>query len=270
MRAACVQLRSGINIDANLKAAESLIRKASGEGATFISTPEMTNILQRSSEKLFAEISEEQVAKEIPFFADLANELGIDLLIGSMAIEVGKARASNRSFLFDPDGNIKACYDKIHMFDVTVSKGETWKESSVYQAGRQAVISDAQGVKVGLSVCYDLRFPSLYRGYAQAGAQILTVPAAFTRPTGKAHWETLLRARAIETGSFVIAPAQGGQHEDGRATWGHSMIIGPWGDVRAHLDNDNPGIIFADIDMADVEDARKRIPAWQHNAEYNL
>lgn len=270
MRVACVQMRSGVDIDVNLEAASGLIRKAAEQGATFIATPEMTNILQRSPKQLFIEISQEPNAREIPFFASLAKKLEVDLLIGSMAIKLSDNHAANRSYLFGPEGQVKARYDKIHMFDVTVSKEETWKESNVYRAGHEGVTANIEGTKLGLSVCYDVRFPSLYRSYAQAGVHILTVPAAFTRPTGKAHWETLLRARAIETGSFVMAPAQGGKHEDGRATWGHSMIIGPWGNVRAHLETDNPGIILADIDLEDVKDARKRIPAWQHNAEYSL
>lgn len=269
MKIAAIQMRSGVDIDANLRGAETLIRAAANEGASFITTPEMTHLLQRSPKRLFASITDESHDRGVQHFGALAKELGIDLLIGSLAIQTSENRAANRSFLFGPDGQVKARYDKIHLFDVTVSREETWKESNVYDRGDKVVMADIAGAKLGLSICYDLRFPSLYRHYGQSGADIIAVPAAFTRPTGEAHWASLLRARAIETGSFVIAPAQGGPHEDGRTTFGHSLIIGPWGDIRAHLDNHQPGYICADIDLADVQDARRRIPAWNHNPDYS-
>jgi len=177
------------------------------------------------------------------------------LLIGSMAFKASEGRAVNRSVLFGPDGETRAHYDKIHLFDVTISRTETWKESNVYDRGEQAVTADITGAKLGLSICYDVRFPKLYQTYAQAGAQIIAAPAAFTVPTGQAHWETLLRARAIETGSFIIA-------------WGRSMIVGPWGDVRAALDHDRPDICMAEIDLADVEAARAKIPAWNYAPDF--
>ena len=262
-------MRSGVDINANLQAAEQLIRGAANEGAHFIATPEMTHILQRSPKRLFANITDEANDLGVKHFADLAKELNIDLLIGSLAIKTGEKRAANRSFLFGSKGETKTRYDKIHLFDVTVSREETWKESNVYDRGNKAVTADIEGAKLGLSICYDLRFPSLYRHYGQSGADIIAVPAAFTKPTGGAHWESLLRARAIETGSFIIAPAQGGVHEDGRRTYGHSMIIGPWGDIRAHLNHDEPGYICADIDIADAAEARRRIPAWNHDPDYS-
>ena len=190
-------------------------------------------------------------------------------LLGGSAATIGVTEDSvvNRCYNFSPQGELLGSYDKIHLFDVTVSKVETWKESNVYDRGDKAVMAEIDGAKLGLSICYDLRFPSLYRHYGQAGADIIAVPAAFTRPTGEAHWESLLRARAIETGSFVIAPAQGGPHEDGRTTYGHSLIIGPWGDILAHLDSDEPGYICADIDITDVAEARRRIPAWNHDPD---
>ena len=268
IRTALIQLRSGTVIQDNLDAASVLIRQAASDGATFIATPEMTHILQRAPKHLFESILDEANDLGVMHFSDLAKELSIDLLIGSLAIKTTKNRAVNRSFLFGPDGEIKARYDKIHLFDVTVSKVETWKESNVYDRGEQAVMAQVAGAKLGLSICYDLRFASLYKHYVKCGAQILTVPAAFTRPTGEAHWESLLRARAIETSSFVVAPAQGGQHEDGRATWGRSMIVGPWGDIRAKLDHDNPSYICADLDMDDVVSARSKIPAWDYQPEY--
>lgn len=268
MKIAAVQLRSGVNIRHNLLAAEALIRGAAGDGASFVATPEMTHILQRSPKRLFAAIKPEAQDEGVAFFSALAKELEIFLLIGSLAILKSEGRAANRSLLFGPDGKILARYDKIHLFDVSVSRKETWKESAVYDRGDAAVIEQINGATLGLSICYDLRFAKLYREYAKAGAQILAVPAAFTKPTGEAHWEALLRARAIETGSFVIAPAQGGLHEDGRTTYGHSLIVGPWGDIRAELNNDEPGYILADIDVDDVAAARSKIPAWQHDLHF--
>jgi len=270
MKIAAVQLRSGVDIDANLRAAGILIRAAANDGARFVATPEMTHLLQRSPKRLFAALRPEAKDKGVTFFSALADELNIELLIGSLAILKGERRAANRSFLFGTDGQILARYDKIHLFDVTVSRKETWMESAVYDRGALAVTAQIDGAALGLSICYDVRFAGLYRRYAEAGAQILTVPAAFTKPTGEAHWEALLRARAIETGSFVIAPAQGGNHEDGRTTYGNSLIIGPWGEVIARVEGDQPGYILADIDIADVASARKKIPAWQHNPDYTL
>lgn len=268
MKIAAIQMRSGVDIDANLQSAEALIRAAAKEGASFIATPEMTHLLQRSPKALFAAITNEANDLGVKHFAALAHELSIDLLIGSLAIKTAENRAANRSFLFSKNGQVKTHYDKIHLFDVTVSREETWKESNVYDRGDKAVLANIDGAKLGLSICYDLRFPSLYRHYGQTGAEIIAVPAAFTKPTGEAHWGALLRARAIETGSFIIAPAQGGLHEDGRTTFGHSLIIGPWGDIRAHLDSHEPGYICADIDLDDVQDARRRIPAWNHDPEF--
>ena len=268
MKVAAIQLCSGVDIDANLEAAETLIRAAAAQGADFIATPEMTHLLQRSPKRLFAAIKPESEDKGVRFFAALAQELGVSLLVGSLAILKSEGRAANRSFLFGTDGQILARYDKIHLFDVSVSRKETWKESAVYDRGDRAVTADVDVMKVGLSICYDVRFAALYRDYAAAGAQILAVPAAFTKPTGEAHWEALLRARAIETGSYVIAPAQGGLHEDGRTTYGHSLIVDPWGAIIAQIRDDSPGYILADIDLADVDAARAKIPAWQHNPDY--
>lgn len=268
MKLAAIQLCSGTDIAKNIAHASALIREAAAQGADFIVTPEMTNIIQRSPKRLHSLIKPQSDAPEIAAFSMLAKETSTPLLIGSMAFKSGEKRAVNRSILFAPDGQIIAQYDKIHLFDVTISRSETWKESSVYDRGTRAVLADIDGVKLGLSICYDLRFAALYRHYGQAGAHIITAPAAFTIPTGRAHWETLLRARAIETGSFMIAPAQGGAHEDGRRTWGHSMIIGPWGDIRAQIDHDEPGFCLAEIDLEDVEAARAKIPAWNYNPDY--
>ena len=266
---ACVQMRSGLDRKRNVDDAIALIRQAASEGAQFIATPEMTNIVDRKAARLLADLPEEAQLEEIDQFAACAKELNIWLLIGSMAVcspksDGVKNRAFNRGYLFSPttdtDRNIAARYDKIHMFDVSLPKGETWKESSVYVPGEKSVVAQTDYAKLGLTICYDVRFPHLYRKLAQEGAELLCIPAAFTKQTGKAHWETLLRARAIECGSFVIAPAQGGVHEDGRETWGHSMIIDPWGNIVAHAGHDNPGIIIADLDLSLVASTRQRIP----------
>ena len=266
LRVACVQMRSGLDRMANVHHAAALIRQAASEGAKLIATPEMTNVVDQKPDRLLADLPVESDLPERIAFADLAEELGIWLLIGSMALrspkdgEDGRPRALNRSYLFSPTGEITHTYDKIHMFDVSLPDGETWRESALYTPGTDAVMATTPLAKLGLSICYDVRFPGLYRQLAQHGAQILCIPAAFTRQTGKAHWKTLLTARAIECGAFVIAPAQGGKHEDDRETWGHSTIIGPWGNVLAEAMDDNPGIILADLDLSAVNEMRQRIP----------
>ncbi|MBC6402768.1 MAG: carbon-nitrogen hydrolase family protein [Hyphomonadaceae bacterium] len=270
MRAACIQLNSGVNIHENIAAADVFVREAVSGGAELIVTPEMTHLMQCNPKKLYETIYTEHEDPGVAHFARLADELDIYLIIGSLAIKTAEKRAVNRSYLFGSDGIKRAGYDKIHLFDVTISESEVYRESHVYEAGSRAVTADIGAAKVGLSICYDMRFPLLYRGYAQTGAHIITVPAAFTRPTGKAHWEILLRARAIETGCYVLAPAQGGEHADGRRTWGHSMIIDPWGHVVAHLEHDRPGFIFAELDLEKVGEARRRIPAWQHDPHYGI
>lgn len=270
IRTAAVQLNAQPDIRENLAQAESLIREAAGQGARFIATPENTDHIRRRHADKLANSGDEKSHVGIPFFSDLAKELEIDLLIGSMGVKVDEQKLANRSYHFGPDGKIKATYDKIHMFDVTLSRAEFYKESSDIAPGTKAVMSEIDGAKLGLSICYDLRFPYLYRKYAQNGAYILSVPAAFTVPTGSAHWEVLLRARAIENGAFVIAPAQGGEHEGGRKTFGHALIIGPWGEVLARQDNDKPGFVLADLDMDEVDKARKAIPALTHDKEISF
>tara|TARA_R110002072_G_scaffold96378_8_gene212044 strand:+ start:492 stop:1334 length:843 start_codon:yes stop_codon:yes gene_type:complete len=264
---ALIQMRSGIDPAANLAMACDLIRQAAAQGAKLIATPETTHLVQKDADQAFAVIRSPEDDPAIPAFSALSKELGITLLIGSLAVKLGERRAANRSFLFAPDGRLLAQYDKAHMFDVGLGQGETYLESANYQAGDRLVLADIGMARLGLSICYDVRFAYLYRRLAQAGAQILTVPAAFTRPTGRAHWEILLRARAIETGSWVIAPAQAGLHEDGRRTWGHSMVVDPWGKVVATLDHDEPGILLAQLDIAKVADARSRIPALLHDRD---
>ncbi len=262
--AACVQMRSGLDRARNVADALALIDEAAECGAKFIATPEMTNVVDRKGARLLASLPDEDGLEEIAAFAAAAKRHRAWLLIGSVAVKMDAAksgeRAANRSFLFGPGGEISARYDKLHMFDVDLPNGESWKESRLYEAGDTAKMVVTPLAKFGLSICYDVRFPRLYRALSQAGAEVLCVPAAFTRQTGIAHWKTLLTARAIENGAFVVAPAQGGVHEDGRETYGHSMIIGPWGDVLAEADNDAPGIIMAEIDSQAVAEARQRIP----------
>lgn len=264
LRAAAIQLRSGIEPAANRAAAMPLLREAAVAGARFIVTPENTLRLDRDRERMLAAVGPEEGDAELRAWGRAAQELGVWLQLGSGAIATGGGKVFNRSFLFNPDGKIAARYDKINLFDVTLGGGETYRESETVEGGSKAVLVEGpSSAKIGLTICYDLRFAPLYSALANAGAEIITVPAAFTVPTGQAHWETLLRARAIETGAFIIAAAQGGRHEDGRATWGHSMIIDPWGKVLATLDHDQPGVIIADLDLDQVAAARAKIPAWQ-------
>lgn len=269
LRVAAVQMRSGLEPAANRAQALPLIREAALAGASLIATPEMTTRLDRNRERLLAAAGPEKGDADLAGWGRLALELGVWLLLGSTPIATGAGKVLNRSLLYNPDGQIVARYDKINLFDVTLGGGETYRESDTVEGGGQAVIaSGPMGAEIGLTICYDIRFPRLYRALAQAGAEILTVPAAFTVPTGQAHWEVLLRARAIENGAFVVAPAQGGRHEDGRATWGHSMIIDPWGKVLAKLDHDEPGVICADLDLDQATEARAKIPAWQGGAKF--
>lgn len=263
---ACIQMRSGTEPAANLAAVTEMIRQAAAQGARFIATPEMTNLLDIRPGMARAKVRREAEDESLPAFQALAAGLGVTLLVGSLAIALeDEARFANRSFLIGPEGNVIARYDKIHMFDVEVGDGQTYRESNAYRPGREAVLATAPFGRIGLTICYDLRFPHLYRRLAQAGAEILTVPAAFTRVTGEAHWHVLIRARAIETGCFVIAPAQGGRHEDGRETFGHSLIVSPWGEIIAERTSAEPGLLLAGIDLADVAEARRRIPALMND-----
>lgn len=269
-RAACVQMRSGIERKQNVEDALALIAEAANSGASFIATPEMTNAVDRKAKRLLEGLPQESDLDEVAAFSDAAKKHNAWLLIGSVAVSDGEGRAANRSILFSPEGVVIARYDKLHMFDVDLPGGESWKESKVYSPGADAVLVETSFAKLGLSICYDVRFPSLYRRLAQAGAEILCVPAAFTRQTGEAHWKTLLTARAIENGAFVIAPAQGGLHEDGRETYGHSLIIGPWGEILAEADDDMPGVILADINLAAAHEARSRIPNLGLERDYKI
>jgi deaminated glutathione amidase len=266
--AACIQLRSGKTISDNADAAESLIRAAAKDGAQFVQTPEMSNVLVRSREELLDRISDAGDDQFLKRARALAAELGIYLHLGSLAVLACNGKVANRAFLIGPDGKILATYDKIHMFDVDLPNGESWRESATYEPGTQTVIADLPFAKVGMAVCYDIRFPAIFRTQARQGAQVLTGPAAFTRQTGQAHWHVLQRSRAIENGAYVISAAQGGTHEDGRETYGHSLIVDPWGAVIAEIDNDDPGYVLAEIDTQKVADARARIPAIANERDF--
>jgi deaminated glutathione amidase len=266
-KVACVQLSVARDIAPNIDAASRLIRAARAAGADFILTPENTSMIEPKRALLLEKVRSEAEHPGIPAFSALAAELGVWLLIGSMQIRLDATHCANRSFLFDPKGAIAARYDKIHMFDVDLAGGESYRESATFRPGSAAVVADLPWGRVGLSVCYDLRFAYLYRALAQAGASFLTVPAAFTVPTGSAHWHTLLRARAIETGSFVFAPAQCGSHAEGRKTYGHSLIVAPWGEILAEA-GEEPCVISAAIDPAKVIEARSMVPALRHDRAF--
>ena len=266
--AACVQLASDIEPEANLRAAAEAIRRARDAGADFVLTPETTDMMEMKRRDAFAKAKGEAEHPGLAQLRDLAGELGCWLLIGSLVIRLSDERLANRSFLIDPAGQVAARYDKIHMFDVEVPDGQSYRESKAYQPGGAAVLADLPWGRLGLTVCYDLRFPQLYRALAQTGAEVLTVPSAFTRLTGRAHWHVLLRARAIETGSFVLAPAQCGETSQGRQTYGHSLIVAPWGEVLAEA-GEEPAVILAEIDPARVAEARRMIPALGHDRAFD-
>lgn len=263
MIAAAIQLQSGIDVAQNIAATSKLVRKAAAEGAQIICTPEMTHLLDKDAKRLRGVVRPMETDLGVAAFSALATDLNIDLLVGSLAILTSDGKIANRSLHFSPDGQLSAQYDKIHLFEAAISKTESYREADTYMAGETSVITEMGSLKAGLSICYDLRFAAMYGEYAKAEVDMITAPAAFTVATGKAHWETLLRARAIETGAYVLAPAQGGHHEDGRRTWGRSTIVDPWGAIIAKLDHDAPGYILADLDHKQVEKARARVPAWR-------
>jgi len=270
LRAALLQLRTPDTHEAALAQAEPLVREAAAQGARFILTPEGTNILQRRRDRLFEQLRTQDDDTVVQGLRTLARELDVWILIGSVLVARpnGDGRAANRSLLVDADGAIRATYDKLHMFVADLPTGESPRESDSYAPGENAVVAETPWGRLGLSICYDLRFPALYRRLAQAGAVMISAPSAFTRPTGEAHWEVLLRARAIENGAFVLAPAQGGEHADGRRTWGRSMVVDPWGKVIAQDSGDQPGVILADLDFEAVERARRALPCLAHEREF--
>jgi predicted amidohydrolase len=268
-RAALVQLRSGRSVEPNMQRAEALIRQAAAGGADYVQTPENTAIMELDPKLLLAAIDTEEASAPLRRLRALAGELGIVLHVGSLAMKLDPGHVANRSYLITRDGEIAARYDKLHLFDVDLAGGESYRESTYYRPGVHAVVADLPFGRLGLSICYDLRFPALYRALASAGASFIAIPSAFTKQTGEAHWRVLVRARAIETGAFVLAAAQGGLHENGRSTYGHSVVVSPWGEVLAEA-GDEPGVIFADIDLAQSAEARARIPSLQHGREFEV
>jgi deaminated glutathione amidase len=267
-RVGLIAMRSGRKPSENLDAAIKLIDEAKRGGADFVQTPEMTNIMELGR-NLFAAIVPEEQDATLATFREIARKLKLFINIGSLAVTVSPEKAANRAFLIDPAGEVVARYDKIHMFDVDLAGGESYRESRNYRAGDLAVAADLPWGRLGITICYDLRFPALYRALAEAGASFLAIPSAFTRKTGEAHWHVLMRARAIENGCFVFAAAQGGTHENGRETYGHSLVVDPWGRVIAEGSTE-PGVVFADIDPAEVATARGRIPSLQHGRRFEM
>jgi len=261
-KAACVQMRGKRDPAENLEDAIRMIREAAKAGATYVQTPEISNIVNRDRPALLAAIRTEADDPMLKALSALAKELGITIHIGSLAIKNGD-KVANRAFMIGQDGGLLARYDKLHLFDVDLPNGETWRESNTFTGGVEAVAVDLPEARLGMAICYDVRFPYLFRALADAGCSILTAPACFTKQTGEAHWSVLQRARAIENGAFMISAAQAGLHEDGRETYGHSIIVDPWGKVLAEAGNE-PGIIMAEIDLAAVSDARGKIPALRH------
>jgi len=267
-KAAAIQMRSGTDVRRNVADMEAMVREAAGQGANYVQTPEMTGAMIRDSDARAASFTTEEKDQVVAAASRLAGSLGIHLHIGSTAILRTDGKIANRALLFGPDGAVVACYDKIHMFDVDLDNGETWRESSTYEPGTRATVADLPFARLGFAICYDVRFPQLFRAEALAGADVLTAPAAFTKQTGEAHWHVLQRARAIENGAFMISAAQGGVHEDGRATYGHSIIVDPWGRILAEAEHAEPCIILADIDTALSAQARRKVPNLKNAREF--
>jgi predicted amidohydrolase len=268
-KAACIQLSSAREIEPNIVAAADLVRRAREAGAELIMTPEVSDMMEPKRPLRLAKAKDEANHAMLAACAELARETGAHLLLGSAVVrrEDGDERLANRSFLITPDGAIAARYDKIHMFDVELAGGESYRESNAFRPGEAAVLAPLPWGVLGMSVCYDLRFPQLYRALAQAGADFLSIPSAFTVPTGRAHWHVLVRARAIENGAFVFAPAQWGEHAEGRKTYGHSLIVAPWGEILAEAE-DGAGFIIAEVDPAETAKARRAVPSLTHDRSF--
>ena len=266
--AACVQTTTGRDIAENIETAGAMVRDAAKAGADFVLLPETVNLMERDRRARQEKIDADGGDAGLEGFRAVARETGVWLLVGSLVKRNEDGKAANRSFLIDPGGTVKAHYDKIHMFDVDLGGGEVHRESNAYEAGSRAVTADLPWGTLGMTVCYDLRFPRLYRTLAQGGAEFIAVPSAFTRSTGEAHWQVLLRARAIENGCYVFAPAQCGEHENGRKTFGHSLIVDPWGEVLAD-GGEEKGFVAAAIDPARVAEARAKLPSLTHDREFD-
>ncbi|UYN98421.1 MAG: carbon-nitrogen hydrolase family protein [Devosia sp.] len=270
MKVAAIQMQSGLDPEANLAALEPLLAEAAAAGARYALTPEVTMIFPENREQLRSVAAPFEGHPQLAAVSRLAKQHGIFVHIGSLPVPLEDGRFANRSVLYAPDGGQVATYDKIHLFDADIAGLNAYRESATYRGGEQAVTARVDDVTLGFAICYDMRFPRLFNALANAGAGLMAVPAAFTVPTGQAHWHVLLRARAIETGSYVIAAAQGGVHANGRSTYGHSLVIDPWGRVVAELDHDRPGVLLADIDPAAITEARNRIPALANAREFAL
>lgn len=269
-RAAAIQMRSGTDIVRNVEALEKLVSDAAAQGAHYVQTPEMTGAMMRDRTAFAASLRDESNDLVFNAASALAKKHGIFLHIGSTAIDGGDGKIANRGGIFDPSGQKIATYDKVHMFDVDLDNGESWRESATYEPGKETVVAELPFANVGMAICYDIRFPQLFRAQALAGANLITAPAAFTRQTGEAHWHVLQRARAIENGAFLISAAQGGLHEDGRETYGHSLIVSPWGKVLAEAAHNEPAVIVADIDIAESASARAKVPNLKNAREFSV
>jgi predicted amidohydrolase len=261
---------TGRDVEANLAELARLVREAAAGGAHYVLTPEVSVLMENDRARLFAATAPEDGNRAIGHCAALARELGIWLHLGSMGILVSPDKIANRSFLFAPQGSVAARYDKIHMFDVELPGGESYRESRNFAPGRTAVLADLPWGVLGLTICYDVRFPGLYRALAKAGADFIAVPSAFTVPTGQAHWHTLLRARAIEAQCFIFAAAQAGEHENGRRTFGHSLVVSPWGEILAEGDGVHPSVIWADVNSQAIAEARRRVPSLEHDRPFEV
>lgn len=270
VRIAVVQARTGTEPARNIEGIEKAVGQAKSGGARYVLTPEMSVCFAENRDMLKSRAGAWEGNEDIARLSRTARQAGLWLHIGSLAIALGNGKFANRSVLFAPDGTIRATYDKIHLFDADLPGLDAYRESATYEGGSRAVIADIGDFRLGFSICYDMRFAALYRALAQGGAQVIAVPAAFTVPTGQAHWEVLLRARAIETGCFVVAAAQGGRHQNGRATYGHSLVVAPWGEVIAAAGNDEEQVLFADLDLDATDAARQRVPALVNGRDFTL
>lgn len=268
MKIAAIQMCSGLDPEANLAALEPLLAEAAAAGARYVLTPEVTLIFPENRDQLRSVAAPFEGHPQLARIGELARQYGIFIHIGSLPIPLADGRFANRAVLFGPDGQQMALYDKIHLFDADIAGLNAYRESATYKGGDRAVTADLGPIRLGFAICYDMRFPRLFNTLANAGAGLMAVPAAFTVPTGEAHWHVLLRARAIETGSYVIAAAQGGAHANGRSTYGHSLIVDPWGRIIAELDHDRPGVLLAEIDPEAVVEARRRVPALANARDF--